>query len=45
VSESVALEHVLASEERTDRRGREAETLYTTVRTDGGWRVAVAVAK
>jgi hypothetical protein len=45
VSESVALVHVLASEERGDRRAREVETLYTTVRADGGWRVAVAVAK
>jgi hypothetical protein len=46
VSETAALVHALVSEERADGSpAREVESLYTTVRTDAGWRVAAAVAK
>ena len=46
VSESAALAHALVSEERSDGGpAREVESLYTTVRTGGGWRVASAIAK
>jgi hypothetical protein len=46
VGDRVALVHALLAEERDGQASpREVEALYTTVRTEGGWRVAVAVTK
>jgi hypothetical protein len=46
VSDAVALVHAVTTEERADGSLiREVETLYTTVRTAQGWRVAVRIAK
>jgi hypothetical protein len=46
VGDSVALVHLLLSEERSDGdAAREVEALYTTVRTAAGWRVAAAFSR
>ncbi len=46
VGESVALVHAILAEERAGQVSpREVEALYTTVRTEAGWRVAVAATK
>ncbi|HUO79273.1 MAG TPA: hypothetical protein VMU00_03950 [Steroidobacteraceae bacterium] len=46
VSEAAALVHALIGEARADGSlVREAQVLYTTLRSAGGWRVAVAIAR